>query len=277
MAAKSPPGAPFILPRGQASGLLRTEGFYGTRDPNWLKQAGQSAGPPGTGPEPPLFHEPGGNVVSDLVHPAFEIYEELYRALPEESWFDPNVSPSKPIQFELGAFTVPPGQQLWLFDYEFAVFRQSGVDAADILPAEEGRFSGVLGFDINFSGRRMSHLLFQLDPVPVVFSRPTYEPPTQSVPFLLDVAKPSQFVKSAAQSFAANSGQGLSLLPVTSRRYGPRDAPWTLIIPEGTRVSLNCVIFKPIPSPVTAIQGSSSGYLIHTQVSTSLINRVRPR
>jgi len=257
--------------------LTSNEGMRGSRDPNWLEHAGQSAGPPGQGPEPPLVHQPGGEVVQGLLHPAFKILNETYRALPEESWFDPTVSPQKPVQFELGAFTVPADEQFWMFDYEFAVFRQSGVDAADILRAEEGRFSGVLGFDIKFTGRRLSHLLFQLDPVPVVFARQTFETPTVSFPFRRDVSKPSQFVRSAVQSFAANASPGLSLLPVTSQRYGPRDAPFTLIAQQGDRVSLSCVIFRPIPSPVSAIEGSIRGYLIHTQISSALINRMRPR
>jgi hypothetical protein len=243
------------------------EGFRGSRDPN----IGQSAGPPGMGPEPILSHEPGGAIVRELVHPAWEIFNETYSALPEDSWFDPNVNPQRPIQFELGAFNVPQDMHYWLFDYQFQILRPSGVDAGDSFPALEGQFSGSLGFDLTFSGRRMSHLLFQLDPVPVQLQRQTFDPlPGQR-------AQRDQFNRSAAQSFAANSPAGTSLLPVTNQRYGPRNAPFTLIANQNTRVALSVVIFNPIPSPITAITGSSRGYLIHGQVSSALINRLRPR
>ena len=275
MAQKPVPAPPFVLPRAQAVQALRLGQpkngvLVGTRDPN----TGQSSGPPGQGPEPFLFHEPGGATVDDLLHPAFQMVDHLFRALPEDSWFDPNVSPSRPIQMELGVFTVPKGTAFWMFDYEFRIFRMSGVDPGDFIPAEDGRFGGVMGFDLNFSGRRMSDLLFQLDPVSVLTQRPTFE----LFPFRIgDIASSAQFNRSAAQSFAANASPGLSLLPVQLQRYGPRNGPFTLIAPEGTQVSLNCVIFKPVPSPLATIQGSTRGYLIHTQVSSELINRVRPR
>lgn len=241
----------------------------GTPPPSF---AGQGAGSPGMGKEPILIHEPGGDILRQFVHPeAFTIYEQEYRTLPEDSWFDPNVSPKRPVQFELGAFEVPKNQHLWLFDYEFSVFRLSGVDAGDIVQAENGRYSGVMGFDLNFSGKRLTNILFQLDPIPSVLARPTFNPPTGGR------AVPSQFNQAAAQSFAANSSQGLSLLPVRSNKMGARGAPFTLVAREGDRVSMNCVIFKPIPSPIAAVQARSAGYLIHSQISNTLINRLRPR
>jgi len=260
------PGAPLAFPSGAVrAAMAMVPGMPKTT-------VGQSAGPPGFAPEPELVHQPGGDIVNQLVHPdAWTIYEQLYRVLPDGSWFDPNISPSNPIQFEIGAFTVPSNCDLWLFDYEFTVFRQSGTDPGDIVPAEEGRFSGVMGFDINFSGRRLSSLLFQIDPVPVQTLQPTFQPPIGAR------ASSSQFDSSATQSFASTAGQGQSLLPVTSRRYGPRDAPWTLVAHQGDRVSLNVVIFKPLPTPVATIQGRSAGYLLHTNASASLIARLRPR
>lgn len=257
------PGDPVVIPSaGVRSALEQQMKEQGT--------AGQSAAPPGFAPQPTLIHEPGGDVVRELVHPAFTIFDQMYRVLPEGTWFDPSVSPQKPVQFELGAFTVPPGTNLWLFDYEFTVFRQSGIDPADIVPAEEGRFSGVLGFDLNFSGRRMTNLMYQLDPVAVQISRPTFQPAVGQR------AVAAQFNVAASQNFASNASPGLSLLPVTSRRQGARDAPFTLVAGEGDRVSLNAVIFRPVPSPIVTIQGRSAGFLLHTNVSQALMNRLRP-
>ncbi len=235
---------------------------------------GQPAGPPGFGAPPVGVHEPGGDIVRRMVHPtAFTIFEQLYRTLPEGGWYSPAVSPSSPVQFEMGVFIVPPGQNLWLFDYQFTVFRQSGIDPGDMIPAEEGRFGGVMGFDINFSGRRMSNLLYQLDPVNVQLQRPTFQRP----PSADARASPSQFNVAAANSFASSANPGTSLLPVRSNVQGARHSPFVLVAQEGDRVSLNTVIFRPVPSPLASIQGRSAGYLLHTQASSSLIDRLRPR
>jgi hypothetical protein len=270
------PQTPYVFPGVSARAVIeeaKASAIAAQLRPGMPKNgtAGQSAGPPGFNPEPGLVHEPGGDIARGFAHDAFTIYEQLYRVLPDASWFSPNVNSQHPVQFEIGAFTVPSNMHLWLFDYEFSIFRQSGVDAGDIMPAEEGRFSGIMGFDLNFSGRRLSNILFQLDPVPVQITPPTFQPPIGGR------AVSSQFDAAAAQSFAATSGQGLSLLPVTSRRYGARDAPWTLVAKQGDRVSLNVVIFKPVPTPIVTIQGRSAGYLIHANASSSLIERLRPR
>lgn len=264
-------GAPLIVPRGDAFAALRGLPAPGDHRSGPPGTSGQSAGPPGFAPEPNLVHEPAGDIGRELVHPSFTIYEQLYRVLPEEAWFAPTVSPSQPVQFEFDTFVVPDGMHLWLRDYEFTVFRQSGLDAGDIIPAEEGRFSGVMGFDVNFTGKRLSNLLYQLDPVPVLASRPTYQPPPGGR------ASPAQFDTAAAQSFAANASPGLSLLPVRRFVQGARDAPFTLIAREGETISLNVVIFRPVPSPILTIQGRSAGFLLHSQVSLALIERLRPR
>lgn len=233
---------------------------------------GRDAGPPGLGAQSMLVHEPGGNLLRGLVNPdAWQITDRLFKVLPDGSWFDPSVSPNRPVQFELGAFVVPVDQQFWVMDYEFIVYRQSGIDPGDVVPAEAGRFSGVMGFDLNFTGRRQGDLLYQLDPVPVQVTRQTFDPPPNQR------AIPAQFNISAAQSFAAASSQGTALLPVTTLRQGPRDQPFTFIGRQGDRVSLVCVIFKPVPTPVAAISGRVSGYLVHTNTGDALINRMRPR
>lgn len=264
MSQKRQPGVPSILPMQTAAAAIRQ---LVTRDPNM----GQSAGPPGLGAEPILQHTPGGDIVQGVVHPAWSIIERLFRALPEESWFDPNVSPSSPVQFELGSFTVPANQEFWLFDYEFSVYRQSGIDPGDMVRAEDGRFSGVMGFDLTFGGRRLSDLLYQLDPVSVTLQRQSFDPP------IGQRARQDQFDRAAAQSFASTASPGTSLLPVRPNVQGARHAPFTLIAGQGTRVSLSVVIFKTVQTPIVTIQGTMGGFLIHTQVSQSLLNRIRPR
>jgi hypothetical protein len=234
---------------------------------------GQEAGTPGQGAPPSLVHAPGGALVEGLLHPSFSILERLYRVLPDEGWFSPAVSPTRPIQFELGSFLVPENQSLWLFDYEFTVFRPSGVDPGDFVAAAAGRFSNVMGFDVTISGSRASNLAYGLDPAPVSLTRQAFAAP----PSPFGPTPTADFNRAAVNSFASTASPGTSLLPVRSTVQGPRDAPFTLVARQGSQVSLSCVIFNTVTAPIAAIQGQLAGYLLHTNLSESLLNRVRPR
>ncbi len=237
---------------------------------------GQQAGVPGFGEAPELVHEPGGDLLTSLQHPVFTTFERLRRKLPEEGWFSPNLNPRNPISFAIDAFTVPENMALWLFDYQFSVFRPSGVDPGDFILAEDGRFSNQLGFDINIGGRRPGNLSYQLDPSPVTLARPGFEPPI-GTPVGVVPPTTGRFDSSAANSFAATTNVGTSLLPARPNVQGARDKPFTFIVGQGGTVALNCVIFNTVRAPLSAIEGRQAGYLIHINTSTALLNRVRPR
>lgn len=230
---------------------------------------GQSAGPSNMGPEPELVHEPGGDIVSGFVHPAFTIFERVYRVLPEEGFYSAGVSSTRPIQFELGSFAVPSSMHLWLFDYEFSVYRQSGIDPGDIVKAEDGRFSGFMGFDVQLNSRRDANIAYELDPHAIQLQRTAFSG--------AGPASADQFNRAQANSFAANASAGTSLLPVRPQRMGARDVPFTFIVWADTRVALSCVIFRQVTTPIAAIEGRIGGYLIEDQASSALVNRLRPR
>lgn len=234
--------------------------------------AGQSAAPPGMGAPPALEHDPGGDLVDRIQHPAFTTVEHLFRALPEDTWSNINLNPQRPIKFELGAFTVPKGQIFFLMDYEFVALEQSGLDPFDFQQADPYRFSGFMGFDVRIGGRLMSNLFYQLDPAPVQFARPSFERPI-GVPR----AGPAEFNRAAANSFGSVAGEGTSLLPVRSNVQGPRALPFTMIGQGGDKVSLSVVIFRRITAALAGIQGSVSGYSIHENTASALLNRIRPR
>ena len=244
--------------------------------PGWDGGKGQEGGPPGMGLPSPLFHQPGGDTINRLLNPAFEIFEELYQVLPEESWYDPTVSPTTPIQFELGAFQVPPGMHLWIFDYEFTPFRLSGVDAGDIVPVEDQRLTTVLGFDLTISSRRTSHLLYQLDPVKVQLARQAFQQ-QPNYANIRPAANPGSFDRAQAQSFAAAASPSTSLLPSRRKRQGAESGPFTIIARENERVALSCVIFRTVPFPLGSIQGRHAGYLVASNVSEAILMRMRPR
>lgn len=259
-----------IAPRHQAAAALGAASAAGRTPP--LAVSGvhhASAGPAGFGQEPILVHQPGGQVVNQMVSPQFTPIEQLYRKLPEEGWFQPSVSAQRPVQFELGSFQVPDGLELWLMDYEFSVFRPSGVDAGDVVQAARWRFSGFMGFDMVFDGRRLSHLLYELDPSPVTVTRTAFSTFAQK--------SQEDFNRAAFNSFAANSPAGTSLLPVRSDVQGARNVPFCFIVQEDSRVSFSAVIFRPLTAPVAFVQARFGGFLVQNTTSRSLVNRMRPK
>lgn len=238
---------------------------------------GQEAGVPGQGQPPQLWHEPGGSVLAQkFLHPGFQVFEREFRVLPEDGFYSPNVSARRPVEFEMGTFTVPRGSALWLTDYQFQVYRPSGVDPGDFVVAAAGRFSNQIGFDISVSaGARKSDISYQLDPQPIPVQRPQFQPVVNVDPDRR--ASPDRFVNSASRSFASTASPGTSLLPSRSEVQGPRDSPFTWIVSEGATVALISVVFNPLTSPIAAISGRMAGYLLHVNLSQSLVNRVRPR
>lgn len=240
-------------------------------------QYGLGAGPPGMGKDPPPVHQPGGRLLFDIQSEAFQTVERLRRNLPEEALFNESLSPSSPFEWTILAFRVPNGQQFWMTDYQFAVGRQSGVDAGDFVYAEEGRFSGVLGFDVAINGySRVNDISYDLDPVPIPLNRQEYDEPIRGI-INEDDANPDLFNAAAASSFASTAGPGTSLLPVRPNVQGARGGPFTIIVNEGDSVALRCVVFRTVRTPIAFIEGRLAGFTLHTNASRTLMNRMRPQ
>ena len=240
---------------------------------------GLGSGPPGTGTPPPVYHEPGGDVVTQqLMHPTFQNVEELFRTLPDESFFSPLLTPDRPYEFPIGSYQVPKNMQLWLTDFDFGVLRQSGIDPGDFVLAEDWRFSGVMGFDIQISGKRYGNISYQLDPAPIPNTTEIFEPPIPTVPGRDGVAAtPSQFNRAQANSFAATSGAGSSLLPVRRGPYGPRGGPFTIVVEEDQFVELRCTVFREVTTPIAGVQAILAGFQVHTNLGQALLGRLRPQ
>ena len=254
------------LGRGPTSGAAGGEGF------------GQTSGPPDLGPAPDVWHQPGGEWTTKILHPALQLADREFRVLPEEGWFDPSVSFDRPIIVPLGALNVPENLVLFMNDYRFFVMRPSGLDPSDFLEAAAGRFSGVMGFDIQINGQRFGDLLYQLDPVPQQLTSQAFEPPIAANPPAESArAVPAQFNRATANSFASAAGVGTSLLPLQSNVQGPRNQPFTFIAGPASVVSLKAVIFRPITSPISAVAGKVSGHYLAQNTALAIINRIRPR
>ncbi len=234
----------------------------------------QLGAPPGAGDKPIDIHEPGGRLLANMLHPSFGVFERENRVLPDDSWYDLGVSPTRPVQFEVLGYKIPDQMHFWIFDYEFSVFRLSGIDPSDIVEAEPGRFSSVMGFDITVNGKRPANLQFQLDPQPVSLTKQSMN--TQGTPSG-PTPTTDQFNASAFNSFASTAYAGQSLLPVRRAVQGPEGQPWTIIAKQGETVSLACVIFRRVRAPIGAVKGRVAGYLLNANLSETLLERMRPR
>lgn len=205
------------------------------------------------------FVEAGGNLTSQILHPSIFPFEQLYRRLPEEGMFAPNVSPSNPFVFELGAFTVPAKQTLLLFDLRPDIYRFSGVDAGDYVPVEARRFSSIMGFDLTVDQKRTGEVAFQIDPIAI-------QTETQQAfgdnNRLHPQANSGQFAIGVANSFASAAGAGTALLPQRPERYGALDIPFTIVAQAGQTVQARCVIFRPLPTPIAFIEYDLAGVLV---------------
>lgn len=238
---------------------------------------GRASGPAGMGADPASIHEPGGDMLRQLLHPdAFTVFEQEFRGLPDEGMFD--ATPDRPFTFELGAVRVPKAMHLWLSDYRFGVMLLSGMDPGDFRIAEDGRFSGKLGFQLEVNGQINGKLRYQLDPVPIRKASLGAEPRPTADPFGPGRTPQSVFDRQAAQSFAAGAGTGLATLPNRRAVQGPENRnPWTWIVEEGQVVVLKCVIFRALTTPIGAIFGRVAGHELSATVSRALINRMRPK
>lgn len=238
---------------------------------------GLQAGPPGAPGEfiPPV-HMPGGSTYTQsMQHPAFQTVERLYRKLPEEAFYE-GISPSRPFTFELGAYKVPQAMTLWLTDYEFRVLRLSGADPGDVLYAEAGRFSGQMGFDVRVSQKRPGDLAYELDAAPIANVGEEFRQQRGQAVRRFPSATDT-FDEAQANSFASTAGQGSSLLPVRTNVQGPRSGPFTMHVQEGQNVALICSIFRPLQTPIAAIEGRLAGFQLAQNLAITLVNRVNPR
>lgn len=215
----------------------------------------------------------GGRVVSEILPQQFVPFEQLYRRLPEEGMFSPNVSPNSPFKFELGAFTVPPQMTLYIFDIRPDIYRFSGVDPGDYVPIEARRFGSIMGFDITVSQQHQGNLNFELSPVPIQFtSQQAFADRNLTFP----QANASQFAVGQANQFANAAGSGASLQPQRPFRYGALSIPWTLYATAGQTVQATCVIFRPIPSPIAFIEYDIAGLLVPKYWSDQLADAIKP-
>lgn len=236
---------------------------------------GRSDGPPYAGPAPQLVHRPISSLIDTLRHPATTPVERVWRKLPEAGFFRPELTPARPITFDIGNLQVPSNMMGWITDYRFSAWRQSGIDAGDVFRAEDGQFSARMGFDLTIDeGIRQGNIAYQLDPTPINVGSSGYQP---QIPQTRDNQPPGYFEENASRSFGGIGGAGSSLLPLRSQRQGPRQGPFSFIVESDHTIFLKGTVFRELTSPIAFIQGQIAGFLLHVSVAKMILARIEPK
>jgi hypothetical protein len=213
----------------------------------------------------------GGALQTLLMDPNVLPFERLWRILPEEGMFHPNVSPERPFVVEIGAFKPANKMSLLVFDLRPDIYRLSGIDAGDYVPVESRRFNAVLGWDVTVDGRRAyTDMEFQLDPVAApVAGASAFQPDPGSSDFFssVDTLQVSRF--------GSTAGAGNALQPNRTHRPGSPSIPYTIYARPNQVVQVRLVVFRPIPSPIAFVEYSIQGIYVPNQTLNAILECVK--
>lgn len=237
----------------------------------------------------------GGAFVNRLLHPDFVPFQMNFRALPQSGMM--TASRQRPLQFTLGAFTVPKSMALGLGEYRFRPYRFEGLVPGDAVPVEDYRLSLEIGNDVLMNNQsRPGNIRLQIIPaVPpaispsnaglvnggVVFppltvqnftnvaaAYPALEISNQSNQLVTDPSNPRQFVSTLS---------GASVIPQRPEGHlGPDNMPFTYFVEENQAVVLQTAIFAPVRIPIAFFEGELKGYLMPINVLRAMMQAVKP-
>jgi hypothetical protein len=238
----------------------------------------------------------GGAFVSQLLHDEFTPFQQIYRALPQAGLL--TASRQRPIQFTLGAFTVPKGQVLALGEYRFRPYRFEGLIPGDAVPVEDYRLSLEIGNDVLVSSRsRPGNIRMQIIPaIPPVVNTPDTQgvvnagvvfPPLNVQNFdNVGLAYPAIELSNFSNQIATDGTNprqyvttlsGASLIPQRPEgQQGPDKLPFTYFVDEVQTAVLTTAIFAPVRMPIAFFEGEISGYLMPINTLRALMNEVKP-
>lgn len=202
--------------------------------------------------------------------PVLEQYEEMFRTEPNDSWFDPNRSPSNPTQFEIGAVSAEKGRWIFIFDYSIRPFGFSGIAANDVVPLPEGQLSGSFGYVIRLGGRAPGVVKYRIIPTSPTLRRTQFtfnerklQPASQ--------LNSDDFARTRAETFASAAGYGGEVHPQQPGRFGASNVPFMLTLSEDKVFAMTGVIFNRIATPIAFVEGRVSGYITSAVIGAKLL------
>lgn len=205
--------------------------------------------------------------------PELEHYEQVFRVLPNDSWFSVDRAPNNPTQFEIGAFTSDKGRMIFIFDYSVRPFTFSGVTTTDYTPLDEGELGGAFGYSIQLGGRPPGVVRYRIDAVSSTINRAKFGFNKQGLSKVARVT-PADFERVRAESFGAATGFGGNIHPQAPGRFGARNVPFMLPLTDDLAFSITGVIFRQISIPLAFIEARVSGYITDAQSGKKLLEEL---
>lgn len=217
---------------------------------------------------------PFGALYPHVQHPTFKSFERMFRTQSEAAFYDPNLSPERPLAFTVGSFRVPERHYLIVQGYEFSAAKVTGTAATDTVPLEEERMGALWCFDLDVDGLRTPRQCeYEIDPVPIQLQKEGFEATTTSGG---RANTNSFFNRAAARSFALAGGPGRAALPFRTEHYGPQGHPFTLLVPPNQIVTGSCIIFRPLVVPLAYVQFDITGFLLPALLLERFMRQVQP-
>lgn len=205
--------------------------------------------------------------------PALEVYEEIFRIEPNESWFDPNRSQSNPTQFELASISADTGRWIFVFDYSIRPFGFSGIAIGDVMPMPEGYMSGSFGYAIRIGGRPAGIVRYRLNPTSPALRKQRFGFNQSKFQQLANMTQ-DDFSRTRANSFASASGFGGEIHPQAPGRFGATNVPFMLSVGDGLPVEITGVLFNEVTLPVAFIETRISGYITSAVLAHKLLSEL---
>jgi hypothetical protein len=206
-------------------------------------------------PEPDAVRFPFGSLYphilpTDTVSPfTFEGSKEA-----NNGWYNPQLSPGNPYTFDVMTYTVPKAQALVVLGYSIAADRQAGPGPYDTEPIAHGRMRQSWLFDLTVSGAHPDRVLhFEVIPTPIVQRGAGTGLPQSPLA--------NAFASAPARQAQSTGGAGLAALPFDARMYGPDNAPFTLLVPQGRTIAGRVSIQRQLSVPLADIRFRVDGFL----------------
>lgn len=232
-----------------------------------------SGGTPGPSPGQGgvVVKQPMGSVTDQILPDITRLYNREFKKRAAAGMFASTVSKDKPFLFDVGSDQVPDGQVLFLTDYQIFAGRFSGVAADDTTRLENDRFGTCWSFDLSFNVARPFDVVNEIDPVPIQVGRGGFVPKSGT-----RTGASTVFSNAAVNNFGASTGAGRSALPFRDQRFGPRQGPWSFLLPRNTVFGISGAIFKPLPVPIAYVAVVLAGYLVPERSAEAFQKMVQP-
>jgi len=240
--------------------------------PPWDNQP--SAGPAGS-PASPVgtstrVSEIGQMLAKWARNPALRPYEEIFRAEPNEAWFDPLRAPDNPTQFEIGSLQPGKGQSYVIMDYSVQPYGFSGLTPNDFDDLEDNRISGSFGYTLTRNGQAPGILRYFLDPVNSTIRQQSLQMSSKKNPLDFRALTADDFVRSAAAQYASAAGFGTAVHPQTAGRYGGRIMPFGDFCHEDEIMAVQGVVYRTIEVPLAFVQVRFSGFMLPSELAKTI-------